>query len=279
MCLAIGVARVVAVGHGDQRHAVLLGHGHEDLVDELLFRDLVGVQLGVEPVVVDVLELRQVHQGKLLFALLDVGVQRSPETRCRSDDTGRVLAQQVPVHPRVEIEAGAVGLGARRPDVQQTLLRLCPQHQVVVGVEVLRRAVEAIVHQVRLDTEDRLDACGGGDLLERGVGGTHTVVGNGKGWLVIVRHRLDHLLHLGEAVHGAELRMRVQVYELAGEALLGHSKALSGHISVWRQPMLHPGLPRVLRSVETRRVALLGAPIHELLDAHPADGRVVNQKE
>ena len=147
----------------------------------------------------------------------DLRVQASRER----DEPRVVLLEELPVHPRLVVEAGQVRLRDEVRQVAVPLGRLREKREVVVVPLAVERphgfAVEARARRdVGLDAEDRLHA-----RLERRrlelVRAEHVpVVGDGDGVHPEVLHLMDQVLDAVGAVQEGVLGVQVEMNEVGG---------------------------------------------------------------
>ena len=152
------LAEVVHVGGGDERAAHLLRELRDRLVDLLLLGDAVALDLEVDVLrAEDLDEVVEVGAGLREAALDDAPRAAGGQAAGERDDALGVALEQVEVDARLAAvqaleEAGARELG----EVLEALVRLREQRQVVALDLAL--ADRAVVDEVRLEAEDRLDA-------------------------------------------------------------------------------------------------------------------------
>ena len=229
----VDVVAVVGRYGRDPEVATELGEGR---VDPLLRLHPVGLELEeVVPGPEDVLVLADRVAGPVHVARADQAGDVPAEARRQADQALAVLAQDLPVDPRIVIEAVEVAVADQALEVAVADLVLGQEHQVVVLAVGLGRRVA--VGDVGLAAEDRLDPVGLGRLVELDGAEHVAVVGHRHGLHPPLRDLRAQVRHPDGAVEQAVLGVQVQVREVADAR--GVARLVGGHGR--RVP---PGRPR-----------------------------------
>ena len=228
---------VVCVDGDDEGDVEGLAQAHESLIRLDLLRQGVGVDLQVETLTEDLLEACQSQKRLILLAVQDAVVQdRAPKAGRRADDPLAVLLQHLPVESGVlASHARAVGLGGHRPEVLETRLVGCDQHEVPVvvqlldvllsqvlvpldrvlvglvrlGVREVSQALAPVVDEVGLQGEDGLEAVLVARGLEVRVGSNVAVVSDPDVASTVRLDLLGDLVRARKTIEQAVLRMIV----------------------------------------------------------------------
>ncbi len=202
--------QVVDVAGGDKRQPALLGDAGKEWVDARL-----DVQAGVLHLHVDVARAEDLGQpvelglGVLRPAFLESLADPSREATGERDQPVCVAFEQLPVDARLVVVALQVAARRELDQVRIALVRLGEQRQVRVALGL--RA--AVVGDVDLAAEDRLDALLAGLAIELDRAGERPVVGERDRRHVELRRPRSECRDAAGAVQDGVLRVDVQVDE------------------------------------------------------------------
>ena len=213
----LGVHVVEVVGD-DQRQPRLRGEAQQLLVEAALLRDLVVLQLQVEPVLAqDVRVLAGELAGELPVVHLERLGDLAAEARGHPDETLAVLREVLAVDARLVVVAVDVGV---RDEAAQVLVagHVRGQQDQVEGLAV--RLALLVAHgppgDVRLDADDRLDARLRGRLVERDRAVEGAVIRDGEAVEAVPDRRVHEVGDAPQPVEQAELRVGVEMDEVVG---------------------------------------------------------------
>ena len=205
------LAEVVDVGGGDERAADLLGDLRDLLVDLLLLGDAVALDLEVDVLgAEDLDELVDVLAGLLRAALDDAPGAAARQAAGERDHAVGVALEQLEVDARLAAvqalgEAAAGELG----EVAEALVA-GGQEREVVALD-LALADGAVVHEVGLEAEDRLDVVLLAGLVELDAAVHHAVVREAERGLPERRRAGGEAVDVRGAVEQRILGVNVQV--------------------------------------------------------------------
>ncbi len=214
--LVLRLVHVVQVVGDDQRQAGLRGEPEELLVEPLLLRDPVVLQLQEEPVLAqDVPVLARELAGQLPVVHLE-GLGDLPAEACgHADQALAVPGQVLPVDAGLVVVAVDVGVGDQPAQVLVAGHVGRQEHEVeglAVGLALLVR--HRPPGDVGLHADDGLDARLGGRLVERHRPVERAVVGDGEAVEAVLDRRVDEVGDPPQPVEQAELRVGVEVDEV-----------------------------------------------------------------
>ena len=209
-------AQVVHVGGADERAAHLLGEALDRLVDLLLLRHAVVLDLEVDVLgPEDLDELVQVRAGLVEAALDDPARAAAREAARQRDHALAVAGQQLHVHARLAavepLEEPAAG---ELDEVLEALVVLRDQRQVVALDLAL--ADGAVVDEVRLEAQDRLDVVLLAGLVELDGAVHDAVIGQAQRRLAELGGARRELVDLAGAVEQRVLGMDVEMGAAGG---------------------------------------------------------------
>ena len=205
----VGV-QVVHVTGGDEREARLRGERDELRVDLQLLGDAAVLDLDVGRVAAEDLNEAVEVGARVARPVLRERARDAPrEAAGERDDALRVPLEQLPVDARLVVVALEVAERGELDEVRVALVRLREQRQVRVAL----RLRPAVVGDVDLAADDRLDA----GLLrlakELHGAGERAVIGQRDGWHLESRGLLDEVRDPARPVEDRVLGVDVQVNE------------------------------------------------------------------
>ena len=213
MAVVVLAAEVVDVRRGDQRPAQLTGDADDPLVGLVLLRDAIALDLEVDLVAPEGLDQIVDVRPRVVGAVLD---EPTAEARLQAagerDHALGMRREQLHVHVRLAAgEALEEAGGAELDQVAEPGVVRGEQGEVVALVAGRLRGRAAVVDQVGLETDDRLDPGRGAGLvvLDRPV--HHTVVGQPQRRHLQLGRPLRELVDLAGAVEQRILAVDVQM--------------------------------------------------------------------
>jgi hypothetical protein len=205
-------AQVVHVGRADQRAAQLACDADDLLVRAVLLGDLVVLDLEVDVVGAEHAQQLVRVRARLLRALLDDALAEPRLQAARERDHPlRVAVQQL--HVDVGLAAAKalqVAQGGELDQVPEALAIAGQQGQVIALVADLL-AVVAVVHEVRLEAQDRLHAVLATGLVELDRAVQHAVIGEPQRRHPELGGTFGQLLDLAGAVEQRVLGVDMQM--------------------------------------------------------------------
>ena len=205
-------AQVVHVARADDRQAGLGGQRQEAGVDALVLVDAGVLQLDV-----DVLAPEDLHEAVELLARTGLIARQQRRARApgeaagQRDDAVGVGLEQLVVDARLVVVALEVAERAELDEVVVAGRRLGQQRQVVPVALVGVHARAAVVDEVDLTAQQRLDAGLAGRAIELDRARHGAVVGDADGGHAELHRALDELRDAAGAVQHRVLGMDVQV--------------------------------------------------------------------
>ena len=222
------LAQVVHVRRADQRLAGLGREALHRLVDLVLLGQPVLLDLEVDVLrAEDLDQLVQVRARLVELAVHDPLARAAGQAARERDDALGVHREQLQVHARLAaVQAFEEALGGERREVLEALVGRRQQRQVVALD--LAVAHVAVVDEVRLEAQQRLDAVLLGGLVELDGAVHDAVVGQADGRLVEGRGALGELADVAGAVEQRVLGVDVQVRDGRGAHRGGNHRRRGG---------------------------------------------------
>ena len=240
-------AQVVHVRRADERLAGLGREALHRLVDLVLLGEPVLLDLEVDVLrAEDLNQLVQVRARLVELALHDPLARAAGQAAGERDHALGVQRQQLQVHARLAaVQAFEEALGGERREVPEALVGRRQQRQVVALD--LAVAHVAVVDEVGLEAQQRLDVVLLGGLVELDGAVHDAVVGQADGRLIEGRGALGELADVAGAVEQRVLGVDVQVRDGRGAHRGGNHRRRGG-----RHPCVARRRARNLRRSECR---------------------------
>ncbi len=241
MVVVVLAAQVVDVAGGDERPAELARDLDDAGVRALLLLDAVLLDLEVDVVgAEDLNESVGVLTRLVRRAVHEPAAEARREAARHRDHAGRVPREQVEVDVRLAAAVAAQVAGrAQLDEVAKALVARGQQRQVVALVA--NGLGGDVVHEIRLQAEDRLDPvlAAGLEVLDRAV--HDAVIGQAEGGLAEGRGALGESVDPAGAVEHGVLGVDVEMGERQGLAILGSGADGEARLSALCGPRSIPG--------------------------------------